>query len=144
MIRRTEKLLERLDVEKKTKRIERRKGKEAVRLREATRRQEEEDVGIFEDLDIDDDDDTAVVVVHDNQPEPADDDSDSDDEEDDRNRSDRKMNVHDILCLLPDDKAKSWVDSKSQVERRNDWIVGVVERYRVALDPASRMSLGIH
>ncbi len=144
MIRRTEKLLERLDVEKKTKRIERRKGKEAVRLREAARRQEEEDVGIFEDLDIDDDDDTAVVVVHDNQPEPADDDSDSDDEEDDRNRSDRKMNVHDILCLLPDDKAKSWVDSKSQVERRNDWIVGVVERYRVALDPASRMSLGMH
>ena len=140
IIHRIEKLLARLDAEKKAKETERRKAKEAMRLREAARRKEEEDVGIFEDLDIDDND-SAIVVLHDNVPEPSDSDSDSDyDGHDNDDQRDRRTRVHDILSLSQNDSAKSWVDTSRQVERRNDWIVGLVERYNVALDP--RSSLG--
>lgn len=123
MIRRTERLLERLDAEMKAKRAEKKKTKEAKQLREAARRKEEEDVGIFEDLDVDDDEDTAIVVVHE-------DDNDSDD--DDSDLSDQKPKVIDVLNAMPQGNNSSWTDVGRSGQMREDFICSLVERYRVS------------
>ena len=131
MIRRTERLLERLDAEKNTKRAEKKKAREAKQLRDAARRKEEEDVGIFEDLDVDDDEDTAIVVVHEDENDIADDGSDSGD--DDSERANPRPKVIDILNAMTG-KESSWTDSKSSHsgKMRTDFICSLVERYRVS------------
>ena len=130
MIRRTERLLERLDAEKNTKRADKKKAREAKQLRDAARRKEEEDVGIFEDLDVDDDEDTAIVVVHEDENDIADDGSDSGD--DDSDRANPRPKVIDILNAMTG-KESSWTDSKSHSGKmRTDFVCSLVERYRVS------------
>jgi hypothetical protein len=147
LLRRTEKLLARLDAEKKARRAERKSSREALRTREQARRKEEQEAGIFEDVD----DDTSIIAIEDGAHEDEDeedDDDDEDDEEDDDDDDEDRANptstVRGVLSLLPPADHASWVNSKSPLLGvSSDFAVYALERYRLSMAPSARIGLGL-